>query len=193
MNKVAVHLHGSLGESFGSRFDFVARDPRDVVRALSSQLEGFAEALHAGRFQIVAGGTEIDDSEITMAFGKRREMHIIPVADGAKSGAGKVVVGAALIAGSIFLPPLAGGAAWAVTAGHVAMAMGASMALTGVSSMLMKPQTASYENNSSDTKTSSLFDGPVNNSGQGLPIPLVYGRVLAGSTVVSAGMVAEQL
>ena len=192
MNKVAVHLHGSLGERFGSRFDFVARDPRDVVRALSSQLEGFAEALHAGRFQIVAGGTEIDDSEITMAFGKRREMHIIPAADGAKSGAGKVIVGAALITATVMTGGLGTAGVYGAMA-NAAFSMGVAMSISGVSSMLMKPQTASYENNSSDTKTSSLFDGPVNNSGQGLPIPLVYGRVLAGSTVVSAGMVAEQL
>lgn len=192
MSKVAVHLHGSLGESFGSRFDFVARDPRDVVRALSSQLEGFAEALHAGRFQIVAGDTEIDEGEIAVAFGQRREMHIIPVADGAKSGAGKVVIGAALITATVMSGGLAAGGVIGALA-HASFSMGIAMSLAGVSTMLTKNPKASYENKSADTKTSSLFDGPVNNSGQGLPVPLAYGRVLAGSSVVSAGMVAEQL
>lgn len=192
MSTVTVYLHGSLGERFGSRFRFIARDPRDVLRALSSQLDGFADALRDGRYEVTAGDDPIDETELAVAFGHRLEMHIVPAVAGAKSGAGKVVLGAALIAGTIMSGGL-GAAGMAGAFANAGFSAGLAMSLSGVSSMLFKAPVPSYENRSTDTKTSHLFDGPINNSGQGLPIPLVYGRILAGSTVVSAGMTAEAM
>ncbi|MNL81044.1 Bacteriophage lambda tail assembly protein I [compost metagenome] len=35
------------------------------------------------------------------------------------------------------------------------------------------------------------FNGPVNTTAQGNPVPLLYGRMIVGSSVISAGIYAE--
>lgn len=44
-----------------------------------------------------------------------------------------------------------------------------------------------------DQRTSFLFNGPTSTSQQGLPIPVVYGRILIGSQVISSGIQTEVL
>ncbi len=190
---IDVRLHGRLAQKYGAAFSFIAACPADAVKALSSNFDGFAEDFRDGSYRFVSGGEDLDENGCWMSFGKRKTLDIIPVPEGAGGGMGKVVAGAALIAASVFLPPLAGGAAWAAALGHAGMALGVSMALSGVSQMLAKSPASSYENKSSDTKTSTLYDGPVNSSGQGLAIPLPYGEILAGSIVASAGITTEKI
>lgn len=192
--KVLVTLHGYLGEKFGKSFEFVAKTPVEAIKALACNLPMFLESFQEGTFKIVSGKKDqLDINGCAMTFGKRRTMDIIPIPSGSGSGMGKVVVGAALIAASVFFPPMAGGAAWAAALGHAGMALGVSMALSGVSQMLTKTPASSYENKSDDTKTSTLYDGPLNSSGQGLAIPLPYGEILAGSVVASAGITTEKV
>ena len=42
-----------------------------------------------------------------------------------------------------------------------------------------------------DNKPSYAFDGPLNTTAQGNPVPLAYGKILAGSQVISAGLEAR--
>ena len=117
---------------------------------------------------------------------------VLPAIEGAGDGAGKVIGGIALVGAAMFIP---GGAALAGIALQPAVAgLGISMALGGVSQMLAPtPQSGYEERESPDQRPSFLFDGPVNTSTQGLPVPVVYGRIKTGSVVVSAGMTAEEL
>jgi predicted phage tail protein len=43
-----------------------------------------------------------------------------------------------------------------------------------------------------ENKPSYVFDGPINTAAQGNPVPVCYGRLIVGSQVISAGMVAEE-
>ena len=43
-----------------------------------------------------------------------------------------------------------------------------------------------------ENRPSYAFDGPVNTAAQGNPVPVCYGRLIVGSQVVSAGMMAEE-
>ena len=69
------------------------------------------------------------------------------------------------------------------------------MLLGGVAQLLAPdvdsgdPQT--YEK--PEAKASFLFNGPVNTAEQGGPVPLVYGRVITGSHVVSSGLSTEKI
>lgn len=191
--KIEVTLFGGISEKYGKSFSFVADRPFDVIKALCCNFPDFANDFREGAYQIMTGEIALDIDECALSFGEKSTMSIIPVPEGKKGGMGKVVVGGALIAASIFFPPMAGGAAWAAALGHAGMALGVSMALSGVSQMLSKVPSSSYENKSDDTKTSTLYDGPVNSSGQGLGLPLPYGEILAGSIVASASITTDRI
>ena len=62
--------------------------------------------------------------------------------------------------------------------------MGASLAFTGVSQLLAKtPDLAAAQQDGS-----FIFAGYVNTAAQGGPIPVGYGELIVGSTVVSSGL-----
>ena len=182
-----IILHGSLADQFGERFEMDVRSPAEAVRALSTQLKGFADVLKKGSWHLFRGevkkGNDLSKDDLTMGVGKQREIHIMPKIEGAGGGGlFQTIVGVVLIAvGVVFANPALIYAGVALTVGGVAQM------LTGVTS------TGGYEESSADERSSFLFDGPVNTSTQGLPVPLIYGKVLTGSAVVSAGMKAERI
>jgi len=182
-----IHLHGALGARFGESFSLDVRDPAEAAHALVTQLPGFREAIEAGNWHVVRGpldgGETLDEEGLTVALGRENEIHLLPAIDGAGDGVGQVIAGAALATIGYFT-----GQAWLINAG-VAMALG------GVSQMLSPtPGAGDYgDRERPDERPSFLFDGPVNTSTQGLPVPVVYGRIKTGSIVVSAGMNSEEL
>lgn len=91
----------------------------------------------------------------------------------------QTIIGAVLIvAGTYF------GQGWMVN-------MGYSLALGGVAQMLSPQPKGLGTQDRPDNKPSYNFNGPVNTSAQGNPVPLAYGLVLTGSAVISAGIYAE--
>ena len=81
----------------------------------------------------------------------------------------------------------------AITYGNIAM-FGVSMVLGGISQMLSSSvgvDTGGFE--SADQRASYLFNGPVNTTEQGGPVPLIFGRAIVGSKVISAGLTAERI
>lgn len=194
-----IHLHGSLGARFGGPFSLVVRDPAEAVRALSCQLAGFRDALAVGDWHVVRGDLDAgepveDDDALHMALGHASEIHILPAGTGAgQGGVGKALAGVALIGAAFFTGGLALGAL-TISSGTLG-AIGAGLAVAGVSQMLATTSnTDTYdEREKPDERPSFMFDGPVNTSTQGLPVPVVYGHLRVGSVVVSAGMTAEEL
>lgn len=68
--------------------------------------------------------------------------------------------------------------------------MGASMMLQGIS-MLLAPQPKPMKSLDTEQRNSFVFSGPVNSSGQGQVVPLIYGRVRVGSVVGAATLKTE--
>lgn len=214
-----IYLHGYLKEKFGPSFTFDVGSPTSAIQALLRQIKGLPEAVQNGQFVIIRGpkdtGYSIDVPEFDLKFGKTTEMHIVPVLGGAGGRTGgiiKIVLGVALLAVGIGGAVLASaGLAGGVMAGFSASIgfaglhatwgtlaiFGAGMALAGVSSMLTPRSDlngGSYENRETpDERPSFLFNGPQNQSSQGLPVPLVYGFMRGGSMVVSSGIATEAL
>ncbi len=183
-----IILHGSLAEQFGERFDMDVRSPAEAIRALSSQLKGFADVIKKGSWHLFRGevkkGNDLHKSELTMATGGKREIHIMPEIQGAGgNGVFQTILGVVLVVVGFVIPGAQG-----------LIAVGAGLALGGVAQMLTGvTSTSDYQESSADERSSFLFDGPTNTSTQGLPVPLIYGKMLTGSAVVSAGMTTEQL
>lgn len=100
---------------------------------------------------------------------------------------GSLGMGAAIGSGAIL---------GAITYGNIA-SVGLMMALTGVSQLISPtPQAsqAAYTNfERPEARTSFIYGGAVNTSEQGGPIPILYGRMRIGSTLVAASVSTDQI
>lgn len=196
-----IHLHGRLKKLFGATFEVNISTAGEAVRALSANFPGaFLEALKEGSYEVIRGkrstGMRLGEEDINTFRLGAGDLHIVPVTAGSKKNGGgllKTILGVALIGIAIFASggtlaaPLAGlsGSMW----GTVAM-LGVGMALTGVSQMMAKKETAAEEKKKED---SFAFSGPGNATDQGNPVPLIYGRVMAGSLPISFGVDVEDI
>ena len=74
------------------------------------------------------------------------------------------------------------------------MGIGTSLALGGVAQLLTPTPTLSLGTDSpNDPRKSYSFSGIQNTSRQGTPVPIVYGEMLVGSVVISAGIDVDQV
>ncbi|WP_247538430.1 tail assembly protein [Ralstonia pseudosolanacearum] len=187
-----VRLYGRLGARFGRVFRLAVTSPAEAVRALCAQVEGFRRELATShergiRYACFIGRRNIGESELELPPGAD-DIRIAPILAGAKqSGLFQTILGAAILAVAYFNP---GGFLTGpmVTAAY---GMGASMALGGVVQMLSPQQAGLSVRDSPDNGASYNFNGPVNTSAQGNPVPLLYGEMVVGSAVISAGIYAE--
>lgn len=188
-----VYLHGSLGKEFGRHHRFVIDEAIEAFQALMANFPRFARALRLGHFRVVIGKTARDGMEIAEAdmLGLKlgsQSLHIIPVTAGSKRGGiGKIIAGIALIGLSVATggAPLAGTAflgGGGLNVGALAGTMGTGMLLTGVAS-LIAPEVKSPDDTKSFTMT-----GPQNNTQEGGIVPIVYGDVWTGGTMISGAL-----
>lgn len=191
-----IKLHGSLGEKYGKEFKLEVKSPAEAIKFISYQVDGFAEDLKASDWRVTKtrDGKEVDLDEDTIPIGTvANEFNFYPVVAGAKSGAAKIIGGIALVA----LAVATGGAGLAVagmtiSAGTIAT-VGVGLALAGLATTLA-PEFNAGQQDSVARNPSALFEGPLNTSGSGRTIPLIYGkRVKAGSVIISSGITTERL
>ena len=177
-----IILYGDMRQKFGREFRLDVKTPAEAVRALCSQLNGFRGYLHNhanDAFKVFVGGRNASD-EIGSPCSDREVIRIAPVIQGAGS-VGRIVLGAALVALS-FVPGLQ-------FAAPTLFGLGASMVLGGVVELLSPTTSTDTATAESVTNTPSYnFNGPVNTTAQGHPVPLCYGEMIVGSAVISAGM-----
>ena len=136
---------------------------------------------------------------------------------GGGGGIGNILAGVALVAAAIVFAPLGAGflglGAGALSSGSVAALsvassvvgfIGTSLILSGTA-QLLSPQPADLpgltggsagrrnsfdpaNNDPADNRSSYIYNGAVNLTAQGNPVPICYGRMRVGSVVVSAGV-----
>lgn len=215
----AIYLHGALSP-FGGPYDRAVASPKEAIRCLCTQLKGFRQQLVKGQYRIIkrVRGKEIDlpEAALSSILPEDSELHIVPVVAGAKSGgAAKIILGVVLVAAAFYFAPalmaqgplLSGEAGFAVGTDLGASAFsvagfnisfsqiagyGAAMIFGGISQMLSPtPKAPSPGSGSPDTNGSFIFNGAVNTSEQGVPIPLCYGRFICGSVTPNAAIDTE--
>jgi len=186
-----LYLHGFLGARFGESFSLDVRDPAEAIRALLIQIPGLEAVIRDGDWHVVRGpldgGVSLDEEGLMVGMDDDTEIHLLPAVAGAGGdGIWQTIAGAVLMVASFWAGPVFGPGMFNA---------GLALALGGVAQMLSPtPQTGDYgERERPDERPSFLFDGPTNTSTQGLPVPVIYGRVKVGSVVASAGMTAEEL
>ena len=197
MDKIRnVRLYGWLGTKYGRLHRFAVNSPAEAVRALASQFKGFEKDLLESKskgcaFSVFLGKKNIGEPDLLMPPGAE-DIRIAPVILGSKRGGlFQVLLGAALIAGAAFY---SGGLAAAFTAkgfvGTTAI-LGASLAFGGIVQLLSPQQGGLSVKDSPDNGANYNFNGPVNTQAQGNPVPVLYGRMIVGGAVISAGIYAE--
>jgi len=185
-----VRLYGYLGVRFGRVHRLAVNSVAEAVRALCVLFPGFErEMMTSGDRGVsyacfLATNNVID--EALQAPAGQDEIRIAPVIRGAKRGGlFQTVLGVALIAAS-FID--FGFSASVVLGMQVA---GAGLALGGVFQMLAPTQQSLSTADRPENGASYNFNGPVNTTAQGNPVPLGYGKKIVGSSVVSAGIYSE--
>lgn len=198
-----VYLRGHLADGIGDSIDLCVSSPAEAVRLLELNFPGFVDRLKDGWYYVrrVVAGDEREIPETRLGLGFTGDLVFEPVPHVAASsqqkkgllGAilGAVIVGAAFfLSGGALSTALPGflGAAGA-TYGTIAQ-IGVSLALSGISTLLTPtPQTQEDV----DQKRSFLFNGPVNLTQQGGPVPLIYGTMMVGTHTVSVALDTEML
>lgn len=193
---VTIRLGGQLGKLFGKTHRFYISSPAEAVQALSSQIDGFYQYLNDPErktlYKVFVGRGQIDPESQLHELSGSKDIRIAPVPAGAKNGGlFQAVLGVALI-GLSFVPGM-NVALWSgVTAKGLVLSMGMSLMLGGLAQMLSPQPKLSVSEPTTNVPNTSL-NGVQNTTAQGRPAPLIYGEVMAGSAVISAGLVASDL
>ena len=199
-----IKLYGELAEFVGHKeFEVKADTLASAISFLVNNFEGIDKFMNPKYYQVKIGNYAIDESEIGFPIGKE-DIHFVPVITGAGRGFGKVLLGAALIAGAFLFTPLApsqffnpivspGSFAAAGSITKAVVGLGGALILQGVSEMLFPlPKPPSFESEE-DPRLSFSFGGTQQTGRAGTPVPLVYGEIFTGSVVISGGIDTEQV
>ena len=203
-----VKFYGELADFIGHKeLDAVINSTADAVSFLITNFPKVEAHMSDRYYQVLVGDYDIDETEIHDPIGKS-DISIVPVITGAGGGRGlgKILLGAALIAGAFMFSPMTLGSftAKGVAAGAVPLAkvgflaksalyVGASLVLSGVSDMLFPLPEPKEFTNEEDPRISFSFSGVQNTSRAGTSHPIAYGEIVTGSVVISAGIDTNQV
>ncbi|WP_332857020.1 tail assembly protein [Pasteurella multocida] len=199
-----IRLKGELGKRFGKVHKLAVKTPAEAIRALCVLKEGFKEFLlnsekHGIVYRFLVQKEDIDGTpeEFQMQYGAKTEFHLIPVFRGSKRGGlFGLIAGVALIGLAIWNPfgwAAIGGTGMFAGTAIMPLAIGASLALGGISQLLTPIPKMDGPQERPENQPSYLFNGAVNTTQQGQPIPLLYGEFIVGSAVVSAGLTDKEI
>ena len=196
-----VKLYGELAEFVGHKeLDAVINSTADAIRFLITNFPKLEAHMAQKYYKVLIDDYEIGKEEIHNPTGKS-DINIVPVITGASGNFGKVLLGGLLI-GASFLFPGAGmfgttsvfgssvTGTFAAGLGTFTSAIGASLVLQGVSDMLFPVDDSIDEE---DPRISFSFSGVQNTSRAGTSHPIVYGEIVTGSVVISAGIDTHQV
>ena len=208
-----LKLHGELAKFVGQdEFEAVMRTSAEAIRFLVTNFPKVEAYMSDKYYQVLVGKEDIDKEDLHNPTGQS-DIHIVPVITGAggRSPFGRILLGAALI-GASFLFPGAGmfgtqsfggvfaagtgggvatGTAFMTGLGTAVSAIGAGLVLNGVSELLFPLPTPDAQED--DPRISFAFNGLTNTIRAGTAHPIVYGEIVTGSVVISAGIDTNQV
>lgn len=195
MTLKVIKLSGSLGRRFGVFHKMAVDSYPEAIRALSSQVEGFKDYMQSKvgsrmKYAVFVDGKNVGQHD-EKSWKCAREVRIVPVPTGSKSGGLFNVVFGAVIMATAFIT---GGASLAAMGAFASSAfmMGGAIALGGVMQMISPQQGGmKLQSQSAENKPSYAFGGAVNTTAAGYPVPLPYGYRTVGGAIWSAGSYAE--
>jgi predicted phage tail protein len=210
-----VRLLGDLGQRYGVEHKYTnLRTPAEAIKLLcvnhpELQQELITAHEHGIGYRVIQAETDLDYPDLRLPIGQH-DLIVAPVIAGSGGGVGRILIGAALVAGAFFT----GGAtigllglAAPIAVSTALGAIGASLILGGVSQLLSpQPTIGNLGSNrlgsgdslstdgpqsvtrGTDGRQSYAYTGAANTVGVGATIPVAYGEVLIGSQLLSANV-----
>lgn len=189
-----ILLLGELGKNFGKKFEMDVKNPAEAVRALCANFPEFQRyVLESGKrnvFYKVLVGKQARTAEQLHDPSGKDVIKIVPIIGGSGGRANPFtfIAAAVLIVASIALNAVFPGN----PVSPYLMNAGIAMAIGGVIQMLT-PLPKAPNQDKPDNKPSYIFNGAVNTTAQGYPVPVGYGRMIVGSAVISAGITTDEV
>ena len=196
-----LKLYGQLAEFVGHKeFEIKVHNVSQAVSFLIHNFPEIESYMSPKYYQVKVGNYDIDKNELAYPVGQE-DIHFIPVISGAGRGMGKILLGAALIAGAFMFSPLTLKTFGTTTMGFGSAAgiakgvavIGGALVLGGVSDLLFPMPDSQDFNSEEDPRLSFSFSGVQNTSRAGTPVPIVYGEIITGSVVISAAVDTNQV
>jgi len=194
-----IRVYGKLAKFLGQRtFEAAVDSAAEAVRFLVANFPGLERHMAEQHYRVSVGTYDLGEDELADPAGQQT-IKIVPVLAGA-GAVGKIIAGVALIALSFALPGSTIGLLGLGKIGLTAfaapvLAIGTSLALSGVSQLLTPTPTLSGPGsatgttaNEADPRESFSFNGVQNTARAGTPLPIVYGEVIVGSVIGSVGI-----
>lgn len=197
-----VHLYGWLAEKYGNTLKFDVSSISELMRAMKANFKDWETSIRDDEFEVVVGkdldSNHLGENELYLNFNNDDDFHLAPSTQARKEGGWlQVIIGVVLIVVGIVVGVWTGWTGVGGAAGVWMIKMGAAMVLGGVVQLIMGPPDISgmdyTEREKADERPSFLFKGGVNNIEQGGPVPLVYGQIMCGSTIISASIRNEDI
>ena len=182
---IKLTIYGRLRKFVGqSTFEINAKSPKEAFSFLINNFQGVREHIKDQEYCIMAGDLRITKDLLDMQT--ESDIKIVPVVHGEIIflAAAFLGAGAAVSAGVTIL-----GITIGASIGTALTAIGTSFLIQGVTDLLTpdpKPFQSSRQEDPQDP--SYTFTGLLNNTKQGVPINIIYGETLVGSTVVSSSV-----
>lgn len=197
-----IRVYGRLARFLGRRA-FVAEvsSAAEAVRFLLANCPQVERHMADQHYRVSVGNRALDADHLHEPAGGS-DIAIVPVIGGA-GAVGRIVAGVALVAAAFVIgQPWLGPLAFSLITG-----VGASLALGGVAQLLtpvprmagagaavaMGGSGAVKSADDNDPRKNYSFSGIQNTSRQGVPVPVIYGEVIVGSVVISAGIDVDQV
>ena len=182
-----IHLMGRMGQLFGETHRLNCDTVQEAMHALDCMKGGVRRYLLECtdsdiQFTVQKGEDFMDYDNIGHNLGKD-DIIITPIPQGSKKGIGKIILGIILIVVSLSM----GDTGTAARIAAAMMSIGVSLALQGIIEMTMDDPDELKE------EKSSLFNGPINTTKMGVPVPICYGRMEVGGAVTNFGFTQSRI
>jgi predicted phage tail protein len=195
---IVVTLYGFLAEKYGKHHTLSVKTPAEAIRAFCANYKDFKQSIiqdGQAAYKILAGDENRSNPD-ALHIGTSKTIKIIPTISG-KGGFGKILLGAALIVASFYLPGatyLSSASSISINASAIASGIGTALLLGGISQVLFSPPKAkNNQGERPENMPSYAFSGAVNVTGEGNCIPVCYGQLRVGSQVISTGLSVASL
>jgi predicted phage tail protein len=191
MTATTVRLYGEMGRLFGRthRFFLDSNTPAEAIRALIANFPKIEAYLMQAKdrgvgFSLFRGKHNLNEDELKTSI-DGGDIRIAPIIMGSKNGGVfQIIVGIILVLvgtyATIFTGPV----------GTAMVAAGWGMIAGGVVQLLTPSPKGLHSKDAPANQASYAFSGAVNTQAQGNPVPVLYGEMIVGSAVISAGISA---
>jgi predicted phage tail protein len=188
-----IKVYGPMATFLKRRvFKADVANPAEAVRFLIANFPALERHMADQYYKVQVSDRALElgsaPDELHLPIGQQETISIIPVMAGA-GATGRIIAGIALVAFSLLLPGV--GAAIGGAAMTKIGLIGGALILGGIAELLTPvPKIGGAED---DPRKSYSFSGVQNVSRQNVPVPIVYGEMIVGSIVISAGISTDKV